>query len=440
MTSLFEYGKWEPVEDATGLKSLLQGIWKHGRNIYEALETEEAADAIYQPFLRFDGKKIRANNFVGFIQNGENLVEIYPKVFRDINCQDKSLMLKHIFFWFKYCRKWRFPFNQAALDTQHIEAFPELIIHLIANQFYQTIFNQPLMQYQKVEESLLTPKGSINFGRYLTNSITKGNYHQIECDYDPFLFDNKVNRIVKYCTRLLLGQTRFSENIQLLQETLFILDEVEDVPCNFHDVESVALNVFYQDYELVMNSCKLIISQQIYSSSNYDISQWCLLFPMEYIFEDFIAGFLETHFSKYWHVKYQKSDEYLSNKPRVFNMQHDIFLSSKDGLSRNIIIDTKYKLRDVNFKQDSKKGIEQSDLYQMVSYAYKRGCNEVLLLYPNINESLHEPDTFEINSGFQDSAVVRITAIEVPFWSVQNFHALTVNLTDIFDRTLVFNA
>jgi 5-methylcytosine-specific restriction enzyme subunit McrC len=31
---------------------------------------------------------------------------------------------------------------------------------------------------------------------------------------------------------------------------------------------------------------------------------------MEYIFEDFVAGFLEQHFSKDWHVKYQKSDEY----------------------------------------------------------------------------------------------------------------------------------
>ncbi|MGA3014368.1 MAG: hypothetical protein ABSD71_10075 [Bacteroidales bacterium] len=436
MSFLFEYGKWEPAENTRGLKQLLQGIWLHGGVFYEEIETEELSDKSYQPFLRFDGGKIRANNYVGFIQNGSELVEIYPKVFREADCQDKSIMLRHIFYWFKYCRKWRFPFNQAALDSQHIEEFPELIIHLIANQFFETITNQPLMQYQRIEESMITPKGSINFGRYLNNSLSKGNYHQIECDYEPFLFDNKVNRIIKYCARLLIAQTRFSENMRLLQETIFMLDEVEDLPYNIHDVESITLNSFYNNYEIVLNSCRLIISQQIYSSRNYDISQWCLLFPMEYIFEDFIAGFLECHFSKSWYVKYQKSDEYLSNNPRVFNLQHDIFLTSKDGFKRNIIIDTKYKLRDRNFKQDKKKGIEQSDLYQMVSYAYKRGCNEILLLYPNINETLHDPDTFEINSGFQDNVVVKITAIEVPFWSTQNFSLLSERLKELLHKAI----
>ena len=48
---------------------------------------------------------------------------------------------------------------------------------------------------------------------------------------------------------------------------------------------------------------------------------------MEYIFEDFLAGFLENKFSKDWKIEYQKSDEYLSNIPRVFNMQHDMCLS-----------------------------------------------------------------------------------------------------------------
>lgn len=429
MNYIFEYGDWVPVKGQTKLKYLLNDIWEHQKFTFDEFEeTDSDAENHYQPFLQFDGDQVRANNFVGFIQNGDDLIEIYPKVFREDNCSDKALMLRHIFHWFKYCRKWRFPFNQANLDNDHIEKFPELIIHLIANQIFDIVSTQPLMQYQRVEETLTMPKGSVNFNRYINRSVVRGNYHQIECDYEPFLFDNKVNRIIKYCARILIEQSQVKENIYLLQESLNILDEVEDTVCSIADINSVSLNSFYQEYLLLMDTCKLIINQQVYSKGNYDLSQWCLLFPMEYIFEDFIAGFLERHFSEKWIVHYQKSDEYLSNKPRVFNMQHDIFLTCKEDLNRHIIIDTKYKIRDGFFKDDKKKGVAQSDLYQMVSYAYKRGCKEVFLLYPNICEELNEPDIFKINSGFIGDNTINVTAMEVPFWSVGNFALLEEKL------------
>lgn len=437
MAFLYEYGQWQPVSDKNGLRQMLKSVWQQKLFVPADEEiAEEDIDNSYQPFLQFDGYKVRAKNYVGFIQNGTELIEIYPKVFRASGYEDKAIMLRHIFFWFKYCRKWRFPFSEASLDVEQIQEFPELIIYLIAKQFYETISCQPLMQYHMVEEAMHTPKGSINFSRYISNSLTRGNYHEVECDHEPFLFDNRVNRIIKYCVRLLKEQTRFSENLRLLDDTLFILDEVEDVPCTLGYAESVSLNSYYKDYDLVMGNCKMIISQQLYSSNTYDLSQWCLLFPMEYIFEDFIAGFLETYFSDTWLVKYQKSDEYLSNKPRAFNLQHDIFLTSKDGLKRNIIIDAKYKIRSADFKTDNKKGIAQSDLYQMVSYAYRRGCSEVILLYPNISEGLFEPDTFEINSEFDKDIGIKVTALEIPFWSTDNFASIESRLMELFTRIL----
>jgi 5-methylcytosine-specific restriction enzyme subunit McrC len=437
MSFIFEYGYWAPVKHRSELKALLQNIWDQKIFPFDVVEEiNNDFERTYQPFLQFDGDKIRANNFVGFIQNEDELIEIYPKVFREQNCSNKSLMLRHVFFWFKYCRQWKFPFNQANLDIDTIDSFPELIIHLIANQIFEVVSLQPLMQYHRVEEALTVPKGRVNISRYINNSLVKGNYHRIECDYDPFLFDNKVNRIIKYCCRLLMNQTRFSENVYLLQESLNILDEVEDVSCSIADIETAVLNNFYQEYNLLMHTCKLVINQQLYSSRNYHLYQWCLLFPMEYIFEDFVAGYLKRNFSKKWSITYQKSDKYLSNDPEVFKMQHDIFIVSKDDLNRSIIIDTKYKVRDVLFKKDSKRGVAQSDLYQMVSYAYKRGCKEVFLLYPNISEEMNEPDTFKINSGFEGKESINVTAIEIPFWSVENFSNLDEKLSQCLKKYL----
>lgn len=439
MKVLFEYGEWANVSNSAELKPLLKDIWDQklfDKDPEEEL-SEEEKDKRYQPFLKFDGTQIRANNYVGFIQNGGQLIEIYPKVFKNLtDAADRSeFMLRHIFYWFSYCRKWRFPFNRAALDNLEVDNFPELLINLMANQFLDTVSKQPLTMYQEVEEALQTPRGSINFKRYINNSLSYGKFNNIECDYEPFLFDNKVNSIIKFCVRLLLNQTKFPENLRLLQEVVFILDEVEDQPCTIHDTENIVFNSFFGDYSILIDNCKLILNQQLYSSNNYDLSQWCLLFPMEYIFEDFLAGFLEDKFSKQWKVEYQKSDQYLSNTPKVFNMQHDIFLTDKNS-GRKIIVDTKYKVRDNDFKADPKKGIAQNDLYQMVSYAFKRGCTDILLIYPNISGDLNPSDHFEIVSGFSGHEKINVTALEIPFWTDSEIKSIDKRLFDWLELNL----
>lgn len=437
MKHLFEYGDWEKVKNSKALKDLLISIWKMNDNFLEDETEENKTDKYYQPFLSFSNDEVRAKNYVGFIQTADDLVEIYPKVFRNCPEKNKKEMLRHLFFWLSYCRKWNFRFSQAQLSELEIDEFPELIIHLISTYFLETITNQPFAMYQSIEEAMQTPRGSINFKRYIENSLSKANYQNIECDYEPFLLDNKVNRMIKYCSRLLMSQTKLAENLQILQEIISILDEVEDISFSYFDAENLIINPFFEEYNRALDYCKLILNQQLYSSDAYDLSQWCLLLPMEYIFEDFVAGFLEDKFSNDWRVEYQKSNEYLSSNPKVFQMKHDIFLTSK-RTGKTIIIDTKYKIRDKNFKQDRKKGIEQSDLYQMTSYAFRRGCTDVLLLYPNLEDTKNFPDYFEICSGFNPEDKIKITAMEIPFWTEDqlNVKDLEDNLFNILESQL----
>ena len=83
MSLLFEYGKWEPVQKKDELKDFLRTIWQQ-RSRQELAEDEdnEVIDSKYQPFLQFDDSTIRANNYIGFIQHENELIEVYPKVFK----------------------------------------------------------------------------------------------------------------------------------------------------------------------------------------------------------------------------------------------------------------------------------------------------------------------------------------------------------------------
>ncbi len=439
--SEFEFGNYFEVGNRDQLQPYLNQVWQRYRevNIEEEQNEEEGNVKEYQGFLSFDGNRARPKNFIGFVQTEDCLIEIYPKVFMGIEktIANKNLFIKHIFYWFEYCRKWKFPFTNVDVELSEKVDFPELIINLMASKILEVLTDAPISLYQEVEESLIMPRGRINFNRYISRGLTNGNQHILECDYEPLMFDNSLNRAIKYVSRILQAKAKFSETQNKLYEIILILDEVEDVVCSTKELNTIKLNSFFSSYESVIDICHMVLEQQLYNHQHYEQTQWCLLFPMEYVFEDFVAGFLETHFSKDWDIKYQRSEKYLVDEPaKSFQMRHDIFLEAKPPGTRKIIIDTKYKIRYPESRIDAKKGIAQSDMYQMTSYALRRGCNEVLLLYPNYAEALQPIDTFIVESGFDTKHKINITAAEIPFWSMDSFKQLSESLKFSLEQLL----
>jgi 5-methylcytosine-specific restriction enzyme subunit McrC len=426
MNTIFEYGEQFAVSDREGLQSYLCSLWKEYKEIWPAqLEDENSdQDSKYQPFLSFDGKMARARNYIGFIHFENSKIEIYPKVFRNETEMSKELMHRHLFYWFSYCKKVKFPFDQTFLDRFDFE-LAELIIYLFAKHIHEVISVRPYSAYEEVQEALFTPRGRINFDRYV-NRMSYGNSHIIDCDYEPFVFDNSLNRIIKYCTRILLSKTRFTETQRILNEIIFMLEDVDDQVCFTQQLQTLRIPSIYSDYEEIVQICHMILENQIYSYAEYEMKNWSLLFPMEYIFEDFIAGYIEKYFSDIFKVESQKSDLYLHTNPNAFNLQHDILLTNKET-GEKIIVDTKYKPRWNLEKSDSKKGIAQSDMYQMISYAYRRGTDKVLLIYPNTSDKLADDYVFLINKGTKDE-IIKIKAIDVPFWSNHGHSSVEENL------------
>jgi len=83
---------------------------------------------------------------------------------------------------------------------------------------------------------------------------------------------------------------------------------VSDEPCNSSSLNRIKLNSFFGEYIAIIDICRMVLNQEIYSNNHYEQSHWSLLFPMEYIFEDFVAGFIEKELSNDWKVEFQKQD------------------------------------------------------------------------------------------------------------------------------------
>jgi 5-methylcytosine-specific restriction enzyme subunit McrC len=431
-TKIFEFGDWFDTGGRDLLRPQLDSLWQanYAVSAEDLLDEETPARASYQGFVTFDGERARARNFIGFIQNENLQLEIYPKIFKGLELSDgnTSLILQHLFWWLDYCPHWRFPFTDVNLAAQDCSSLPELLINLMADQFLTVVSAQPLLLYEEIGASMSVPRGRINFERYLAKGFSYGNAHILECDYEPLVYDNQLNRVIKYVCRLLKGRARFYATQAKLDEVLFVLDEVSDEPCSSQSLNRVRLNSTFADYYPVMNSCRLVLDSEVYGHQFYEQPQWSLLLPMELIFEDFISEFIRQELSSDWLAESQKGGLSLVERPvSAFQMRHDLLLTSVADKNVQVIIDTKYKLREGPLWNDPKKGVSQADMYQMTAYGLRRGCRKILLLYPNVSEHCREPDVFFVRSAF-DGQEIQVIAADVSLWSIKGFTGLKAQL------------
>ena len=77
-----------------------------------------------------------------------------------------------------------------------------------------------------------------------------------------------------------------------------MLEDVDDQVCFTQQLQTLRLPSIYSDYEEIVQICRMILENQVYSYQEYEMKNWSLLFPMEYIFEDFIAGYIQKYFSQ----------------------------------------------------------------------------------------------------------------------------------------------
>jgi 5-methylcytosine-specific restriction enzyme subunit McrC len=174
-----------------------------------------------------------------------------------------------------------------------------------------------------------------------------------------------------------LTASKDQQNRRNLNDILFILDEVSEVFVPSEDCKRIQFNPMLSDFETVRDYCVLFLENSVSFNYKNDLKLFAFLLPMEYVFEDFIFGFIDKEIEEV-NAKNQVSNKHL-DEDKSFGLKPDLLLHVGN---KKYIADTKYKMV-YNDTVDTKKGISQNDLYQMVSYAIRFGVTDIKLFYPN---------------------------------------------------------
>lgn len=413
----------------------LSVVWK-SRNKYSELDEEATEEEIHEELIQkqrfFDFTTdgcISARNFVGVVQYDGIRIEIYPKIFAGNPVRDTAKWQLNLLYWLSYCRKINFPFSLANLEKVRFDDFLELLIYIFAHYSEETLASQPYQSYNSVTEETSFLQGRLEFDPYLKNNLITGKWQNFHCTYMPFVYDNTFNRIVKYVTRQLISISRNETNKYRLNSILFILDDVSDIKCAAADCDRVKLNPLYSDLKHILELCRLYLSDQIIHLDVDDNRNFSFLVPMEYVFEEFIYGFINDKYPEINLSSQSQTHLAFSEGNKVFQIKNDIYIKSQ------LIIDTKYKIRSKSL--GLKVGVAQCDIYQMIAYALRRNCNDALLLYPASEGSLNDQACFDIRSDRLNEPIhVLVKTVDITFHDLYTADSLILdrikNIHEIF--------
>jgi 5-methylcytosine-specific restriction enzyme subunit McrC len=444
MINLFEYqNKSSYPSSLEGLEEFLDVIWNsREKNLFYTENEEERIES--QRFLQFLHKtnELKSTKYVGTIHYQNKKINLLPKIFfdpsKDYNTDTENVnneinqIQNHILWWLSYCRKIKFPNYQSSLGTTKSDFF-ELLVYLFSKYTRELLSSSIYQKYEEVNREHSFIKGRLNTNEYIHQNLSKAKWNKVNCTYDEFVIDNEFNQIIKYVCTLLFNVTLNQENKKNLREILFILDEVSDQKATAEQCARISFNPIFEKFETVRDYCELFLANSVSFDYKNELKLFAFLLPMEYVFEDFVFGFIEKELEEVT-AKAQRSDTFL-DEGKTFNLKPDLWIKI-DG--KSLIADTKYKIVYSDDK-DPKKGISQADLYQMIAYAIRFKVDEILIFYPNTTFQNQEKETgLIVIDALAANKEISIRAIQLPIINRNLFKKgieTKTDLKEIFEST-----
>lgn len=276
--------------------------------------------------------------------------------------------------------------GQALAMARQKETLLDILIRLFADRLLAEARRGLPRAYMAQEENLAALRGRLDVIRQFTHNAVRPD--RLACRFDTLMPDTPLLRVMKACVLMLRRHARVLETQRRLDELRFLLAEVSDVPVTALPWAQVRIDRTNRRWETLYGLAKLFLKRE-WQRTNHDAKAGqgiTLLFAMNDLFEAYIAALarrallgsdLTVH--SQGGLRYCLMEEGEGGKER-FQTTPDILIKRNGQVV--MVIDTKWKLIGRN-PEDKKRGVSQSDVYQMMAYARLYQCREVMLLYPH---------------------------------------------------------
>lgn len=314
-----------------------------------------------EEFLKPIKKGVQANNYVGVLQTKSGLtIEILPKIAGRTEEATDSRIRQLFLEMLKTVRS----INGKTFKLTNLNAKKNNLLEVFISMFLtesDMIIKRGLKSsYVTVQSNEKFLKGKLLMTQHLRkNSVNQSYFYN---EYNEFLTNSAENQLVKTTLEYLLQNSRDNNNLRIIREQLVYFEFVDLTNAPEQTFQKVSIGRNYKYYAQTLDWCRIFLSRKSFTSFRGSSLAFAILFPMEEIFEAYIAHKLKKSLPdanvSAQDKKYSLFDR--TNETKAgYRLRPDLVVRYEND--QTTIADTKWKVLDSS-------GPSQADLYQMYAY------------------------------------------------------------------------
>lgn len=357
--------------------------------VFDWLEEQalRAAEAGATAWLRLTQRRghlaVQVTSFVGVIRSPDGFqIEVLPKVGKAIDggdAQARRLLIEML--------RCLGGFRHVQTDSAKLVATRMPLLEVFIGEFLlavEHIVKQGLRSdYAVRRDNVFALRGKLQIAMHLRQNLCRRD--RFFAEFDEFSINRPENRLLHAALRRTLVWTASQSNQQLARELSFVFTDVPASERPAVDFSKVRLDRGMGHYADALAWARLILGDESPLTGTGGHRAPSLLFPMEAVFEAYVAKHLARQLAHPFTLKTQaRSFSLVTHLGQDwFRLKPDILV--QESSSNRLVLDTKWKLLDDKKATGSDKyGLDQGDFYQLHAYgqSYLDGQGDVVLIYP----------------------------------------------------------
>ena len=353
-------------------------------------------------FFEISKDYVIPQNFIGSINIDDISIEIFPKI--PLIKDNKDKKRKRFLEILEYVET----FNENIYENLEIgnENMPilEIFISNFIEEVEKIVKKGLVYSYINKSENIYYFKGKLDLTNHIKYNFIENRFFM---NFDEFSVSSIENCLIKLALEKIKNISSNMENVDKINKLLVHFEDIETsgmIPA--HLFRKLLIDRKNDFYKKSLDLAKFfLLDESPYSVFYNDEKEITgLFFPMETIYESYIATKLKEVIDNKFSIKIQDNSYKIFNKCEVgknevkknitcFKLKPDIVLENENEI---IILDTKWK--ELKSPKENEIiynfGISKEDIYQIITYIHvynskAKKCNKAYLVYPiNNNEKL----------------------------------------------------
>ena len=334
---------------------------------------------------------LRARGVVGVIAARDCQLEILPKIeaMGEQDLPNPGILRQRLVHMLAVTHNLRIDTGPTARLGWQRDTLLEILIRIFCSKLIDVVRQGMPRRYIDHDEDLPALRGRLDVTRQF--SVLAAQPQKLACRFDELSPYIALNQVMKATVTKLSKLSRSVDNQRHLRELGFVYADIKNVPPTVLRWDRIVLDRTNERWRELLSLARLLLGERYQQTSAGASDGHALLFEMNVLFEKYVAQLLkralaDTPFSVTTQGGHR--DCLFDDTQGRFRTLPDIII--RRGNEIVLVIDTKWK-RIAARIDDPKRGVKQSDIYQLMAYSQLYDCRRVMLLYPHHHGLSNEP-------------------------------------------------